>query len=247
MVYGPARRISGEAQASGCVGLGVAIHDQSPHVASGKSGPQVDGSGCLSDTALLIGNCNDSSQSFQPQESQGKSIKGREVMQAKRALCFTWNTTDLTSLPASPRSPQMTSSKRFLPPPNFPLPAAGQTDSPHLFDPAVNVGQSTSLLVAEPEEDPSPGFQAAPGKWHKFLQMPHRSCRCLVINRRWLAASKIFQAFPAHFNEIHSTNSGHLFEERPLLGDRFQKCHRQVREDNLQAQAGKPRPASDVQ
>src|SRR5271157_286168 len=87
MVQGPARRVFGEAQTSGGVGLGVGIHDQCPHVAAGKRSPQVDGSRRLSDTALLIGNCDDSSQRFQPEESQGESIKGREVMQVKRALC----------------------------------------------------------------------------------------------------------------------------------------------------------------
>jgi hypothetical protein len=34
----------------------------------------------------LIGNCDDSSQRFQPEESQSESIKCREVMQVKRAL-----------------------------------------------------------------------------------------------------------------------------------------------------------------
>jgi len=75
VVEGAARGIFGEAEASRGVGLGVAIYDQSPHVAIGQCSAQIDGSSGLSHAALLIGNSDDSSQGPQPKGGKNEFIK----------------------------------------------------------------------------------------------------------------------------------------------------------------------------
>jgi len=121
VVYRPARWILGEAQAAGCIALGVAIDDQSPHVEIRKRGSQIDGSCCLSDTALLIGNCDDSSQRFLPDDGYGESIKGKAVTQVKYLWCSTWNTFNLRNPAWVATSSGDAMLRTFFPRTRFPL------------------------------------------------------------------------------------------------------------------------------
>ena len=78
MVQGLARRVAGEAQAAGGIGLGVAIDDQGPHVVASEGRPQIDGGGCLADAAFLIGDGDDSSQRHLPLGVRANVSKARE-------------------------------------------------------------------------------------------------------------------------------------------------------------------------
>ena len=63
VIEGSARRVFGESERSGRVGLGIAIDDERAPFRCSQGGTEVDDRGGLADTAFLIGNSDDPAQS----------------------------------------------------------------------------------------------------------------------------------------------------------------------------------------
>jgi hypothetical protein len=91
LIEGAARRILGKSQGAGGISLRIGIDDEGALTGSSERGTEVYGCGRLADTALLIGDGNDSRQMEPPDSSANVTENFRGKQDVSRGTFESWS------------------------------------------------------------------------------------------------------------------------------------------------------------